>query len=114
LNTAKLFPDELDAAVIYYGHVTDDEEALRPINTPILGHFGMEDRGIPVDDVDRFERALEHLRKDYTIHYYEGAGHAFANPTGQRYNAEAAEVAWQRTLEFLNQRLTAGSDEESS
>jgi carboxymethylenebutenolidase len=114
LNTAKLFPDELDAAVIYYGQVTDDEQALRPISTPILGHFGMEDRGIPVDDVRRFEQALERLRKDYSIHYYDGAGHAFANPTGQRYNAEAAEVAWQRTLEFLNQRLTAGSDEESS
>lgn len=114
LNAARLFPDELDAAVIYYGHVTDDEEALRPIGTPILGHFGMDDRGIPVADVRRFEQALERLRKDYSIHYYDGAGHAFANPTGQRYNAEAAEVAWQRTLEFLNQRLVAGSDEESS
>ncbi len=114
LNTAKLFPDELDAAVIYYGHVTADEEELRPISTPILGHFGMEDRGIKVDDVKRFERALEHLRKDYAIHYYDGAGHAFANPTGQRYNAEAAGIAWQRTLEFLNQKLAPGPDEESS
>lgn len=114
LNTAKLFPDELDAAVIYYGQVTDDEDVLRPINTPILGHFGTEDRGIPVDGVRRFEQALERLRKDHEIYYYEGANHAFANPTGQRYNAEAAEKAWQRTLEFLGQKLAPDVDEETS
>ena len=114
LNTAKLFPDELDAAVIYYGQVTDDEDVLRPINTPILGHFGTEDRGIPVEGVRRFEQALERLRKDHEIYYYEGANHAFANPTGQRYNAEAAEKAWQRTLEFLGQKLAPDVDEETS
>lgn len=114
LNTAKLFPDELHAAVIYYGHVTDDEEVLRPISTPILGHFGLQDRAVSADDAKRFETALERLRKDYTIYYYDGAGHAFANPTGQRYNAEAAEQAWQRTLEFLNQKLATDSDEETS
>ena len=114
LNTAKLFPDELDAAVIYYGQTTDDEGELRTINAPILGHFGTADRGIPVDDVKRFEKALERLRKNYTIHYYEGARHAFANPTGQRYDAEAAEAAWQRTLEFLNQNLAVDTVDEES
>ena len=106
LNAAMLFPDELDAAVIYYGQVTDDEERLRPISTPILGLFGAQDQGIPVASVRRFETALERLRKNYTIHVYDGADHAFANPTGNAYNAEAAEDAWEKTLEFLDLHLS--------
>lgn len=105
LNTAMLFPDKLDAAVIYYGQVTDDEDKLRPISVPILGFFGAEDQGITVDSVRRFEKALENLRKVHEIHIYPGADHAFANPTGTAYNAAAAEDAWKRTLEFLRQNL---------
>lgn len=105
LNAAMLLPDDIDAAVIYYGHVTDDEERLRPIQAPILGLFGAEDRGIPVNLVRRFESALDSLGKNHTIHVYPGAGHAFANPTGQNYNRVAAEDAWQKSLEFLAQNL---------
>ena len=106
LNTAMLLPDDLDAAVIYYGHVTDDEERLRPIQAPILGLFGAEDRGIPVDLVNRFESTLDRLGKDHEIHIYPGADHAFANPTGDNYNREAAEDAWQKSLDFLAQKLS--------
>jgi carboxymethylenebutenolidase len=105
-----LFPDELDAAVIYYGQVTDDEEKLRPVNAPILGLFGGKDKGITVESVKAFEATLERLRKDHQIHVYPGAGHAFANPTGNNYNPVTADDAWVRTLEFLDQNLvnTAG------
>jgi len=106
LNTAMLFPEDLDASVIYYGQVTDDEERLRDISTPILGLFGAEDQGISVESVQNFEAALERLRKNYEIHIYPGADHAFANPTGNAYNAEAADDAWQKTLAFLNRHLT--------
>jgi len=106
LNTAMLFPEDLDASVIYYGQVTDDEERLRDISTPILGLFGAEDQGISVESVQNFEAALERLRKNYEIHIYPGADHAFANPTGNAYNAEAADDAWQKTLAFLNRNLT--------
>ena len=106
LNTAMMFPEQLDATVIYYGQVTDDEERLRPIRGPILGFFGDADRGIKVHSVNRFEDALKRLRKDYQIHIYAGAGHAFANPTGNNYNAEYAEDAWQKTLEFLREHLS--------
>ncbi len=70
LNTAMLFPDALDAAVIYYGQVTADEEQLRPINAPILGLFGAEDRGISVESVRDFEAALLRLRKVLDIQIY--------------------------------------------
>ena len=108
LNTAQLFPDELDAAVIFYGQVTADEEKLRPINAPILGLFGADDTGIKVDSVEAFGASLERLRKDHEIHIYPGVGHAFANPTGTNYNAEAATDAWVRTLEFLGRHLVPG------
>ena len=65
----------------------------------------------PVASVTAFEGALERLRKDYDIHIYPGAEHAFANPTGDAYNAEAAEDAWEKTLAFLNQNLVAQNDE---
>jgi carboxymethylenebutenolidase len=110
LNAAMLFPDELDATVIYYGQVTDDEQKLRPINSPILGLFGAQDQGITVESVQNFEAALERLRKNYDIHIYPGADHAFANPTGTAYNAAAAEDAWQRTVEFLNLHLAINED----
>lgn len=106
LNTAQLFPDELDASVIYYGQVTDDEDKLRPINSPILGLFAANDRGIKVASVDAFGEALQRLRKEHEIHVYPGVGHAFANPTGNNYNAAAADDAWERTLEFLDAHLS--------
>ena len=110
LNTAQLFPDELDAAVIYYGQVTDDDEKLRPISAPILGLFGAEDTGIKVESVESFRASLERLRKDHEVHIYPGVGHAFANPTGTNYNAEAATDAWARTLEFLGRHLVTGEE----
>jgi carboxymethylenebutenolidase len=112
LNAAQLFPDDLDAAVIYYGQVTDDEEALRPIGAPILGLFGAEDAGIKVESVERFKDTLELLRKNYTVHIYPGVGHAFANPTGRNYNAAAADDAWKRTLEFLDLHLSLGTSDD--
>lgn len=107
LNTAQLFPDELDASVIYYGRVTDDEDKLRPINAPILGLFAADDAGIKLESVEAFEAALQRLRKEHEIHIYPGVGHAFANPTGQNYNAEAATDAWAKTVEFLGRHLSA-------
>jgi carboxymethylenebutenolidase len=106
LNAAKLFPDELDASVIYYGQVTDDEEVLRPISTPVLGLFAAEDTGIKLESVESFRDAMQRLRKNYDIHIYPGVGHAFANPTGSNYDAVAAEDAWRRTLEFLDHHLS--------
>jgi carboxymethylenebutenolidase len=105
LNTALLFPDELDAAVIYYGQVTDNEEKLQPLDVPILGIFAAEDTGIPIASVRGFEQALQKLRKNYDIQIYPGVGHAFANPTGNNYNAEAADKAWEQTAAFLNLHL---------
>jgi carboxymethylenebutenolidase len=107
LNAALLFPNDLDASVIYYGQVTSDEEALRPVNTPILGLFAADDSGIKLPTVEAFRATLEALGKDHEIEIYPGVGHAFANPTGRNYNAEAASDAWSKTLAFLARHLSA-------
>jgi carboxymethylenebutenolidase len=108
LNTAMILGDDLDAAVVYYGQVTDDEDKLSAITAPLIGFFGAEDKGITVDSVQKFESAMERLRKNYEVHIYPGADHAFANPTGNAYNADAAEDAWQRSLDFLQLHLSVG------
>ena len=110
LNTAILFPDDLDAAVIFYGPVTDDAERLAPLNVPILGLFGANDRGIPVAAVRDFEQALEILGKNVEIEIYPEAAHAFANPASAKYNASVAELAWTRALEFLDRHLSVAVD----
>ncbi len=106
LQAALLFPDKIDATVIYYGHVGGmTAEQLAPLKMPILGLFGAAAQGSPVTDVQQFEKNLRDLGKTVDVHVYQGAGHAFANPSGQNYQAAAAEDAWARSLAFFNQYL---------
>ncbi len=97
--------DALDAVVVYYGRPKTTQEEIAGLQAPLLGHFGAEDQGIGVDAVEKMEEALGAADKNATIHFYEGAGHAFANPSGQRYSEEAAEKAWERTLDFFETHL---------
>jgi carboxymethylenebutenolidase len=108
LQTALAMPGQIGAAVIYYGRLVADRDELAKLQAPVLGLFGAEDQGIPVADVRAFETALGELGKDATIHVYEGAGHAFANPSGTRYQPEAARDAWEKTLAFLAKHLKGG------
>ena len=76
---------------------------------PILGLFGGQDQGIPIDDVHAFERALGDLGKDARIIVYPDADHAFANPSGRNYQPEAAQQAWRETVTFLDTTLRPAS-----
>ncbi|MEJ2084447.1 MAG: dienelactone hydrolase family protein [Acidobacteriota bacterium] len=105
LRTALILGDEIDATVIYYGRLVTDRSKLEPLSSPVLGIFGALDEGIPVTTVREFQTVLDSLGKPVSIHIYEGAGHAFANPSGTRYNQNAAEDAWGKTLNFFAQTL---------
>jgi len=97
---------QLAADVINYGHLAVDENSLKKINAPILGIFGGKDRGIPVDDVKRFQQALQQLGKKIDVVIYPDAGHAFENPNNKEgYRAQDAADAWRRTTEFLDATL---------
>jgi carboxymethylenebutenolidase len=105
LQTALMFPDELDAMVMYYGQVVTDRDQLEPLKVPILGLFAERDQAIPLREVQTFRSLLQDLGKDAEVRIYSRVGHAFANPSGGTYDAEAAEDAWRRTLDFLDLKL---------
>jgi carboxymethylenebutenolidase len=95
---------ELDAAVVYYGRQPQTTNVSK-IQAPLLLHYaGLDTRineGIPA-----FEDALKKAKKQYALYIYEGANHAFNNDTSEtRYNKQAAEQAWARTIAFLKEHL---------
>lgn len=76
------------------------------INAPILGIFGGQDRGIPPEDVKKFESALKQQGKRIEVHIYPDAGHAFENPNNKAgYRPQDAADAWTKTLTFLQSTL---------
>lgn len=101
--------EELQAVVIYYGQVSADKAVLKDLKEPVAGFFGAEDTGIPAEGVIEFENALKQQGTDAEIYIYEGAGHAFANPTNtQAFRKEQAMDAWNKTLAFLERNLKKG------
>ena len=105
LRAAVILPDQIDATVIYYGTVKATDPELAKLRMPILGLFGSKDRVVPVATVVAFEANLKRLGKNAEIHIYEGAEHAFANPSGTAYDPQAAEDAWRLTTAFLKEYL---------
>ena len=100
-------PEDVGAVVVYYGEPITDRDRLARLEAPLLGIFGGADQGIPVPRVRAMESLLDEIGADATIHVYEGAGHAFANPSGTRYEPEAAQDAWEKTTAFLDRHLRA-------
>jgi carboxymethylenebutenolidase len=109
LQTALLYPDALDAMVMYYGQVVSDSARLEPVNVPILGFFGADDASIPVREVQGFRGTLQGLGKNSEVLIVPRVDHAFANPSGGNYNEQAADEAWETTLKFLDRYLKLGT-----
>lgn len=98
----------LAAAVVFYGRALDEQQAAQ-VTVPLLGLYGSEDHGIPVDSVQQMQRQLEAAGVANQIHVYEGAGHAFFNDTRASYHPEAAQDAWHRTLSWIRQHADGGA-----
>ena len=98
--------DKLEAGVSYYGPAPDASEAAK-VQAPLLIHdAGLDDR------VNRtsfpWVEALRAAGKPVKFYLYEGVNHAFNNDTSsERYNKEAADLAWKRTLDFFRKKLGA-------
>jgi carboxymethylenebutenolidase len=103
-NQVAVHSPDLVAAVPYYGAAPAPEDVPKIKASLLLHCAGMDERinaGIPA-----FEAALKAASVNYKIYIYEGAQHAFNNdmaPT--RYNKDAAQLAWQRTIAFLKEKL---------
>ncbi|MDF2440171.1 MAG: carboxymethylenebutenolidase [Abditibacteriota bacterium] len=91
--------DLLRASVVFYGSTPPLEE-LSKVRCPVLGLYGETDERI-TSKVPETAEAMQKAGKSFEYKIYPGAGHAFFNDTGERYNAEAAKDAWNRTLAFL-------------
>ena len=95
---------DLSAAVPFYGRQAAPEDVPKIKASLLLHYAGLDERinaGIPT-----FEAALKKASIDYVMYMSEGAAHAFHNDTNaERYNKEAALLAWQRTVAFLNEKL---------
>jgi carboxymethylenebutenolidase len=102
-NVAVNTPD-LDAAVPYYGGQPKAEDVAK-IKAPLLLHYAGNDARINAGIPD-FEAALKAAKIEYQLYMYEGAGHAFNNDSNpERYNKEAADLAWGRTIAFFKKKL---------
>ncbi|WP_277681645.1 dienelactone hydrolase family protein [Saccharomonospora azurea] len=95
-----------DAVVSYYGSAVHDHLALASdIECPMLFHFGDDDPYISRAQIAAVEAAVAN-RPDIAVHRY-AAGHAFSNfDAPSFYDADAADLAWGRTLAFLDDTLT--------
>jgi len=95
---------DLTAAVPFYGRQPASGDVPK-IKVPLLLHYGGLDKRIN-EGIAAYEAALKKTSVDYKIYIYEGAAHAFFNDTNEsRYNREAAQLAWQRTLAFFKEQL---------
>jgi len=104
VNQLAVADPELSAGVAYYG-AQPKAEQVAAIKAPLLLHYGGLDERINAG-IPAFEKALKEDGKSYQIFVYEGANHAFNNDTNSaRYDKNAADLAWGRTVDFLKKEL---------
>ena len=100
-------PDLVSAAVPFYG-LPRDGSVVPHVRAAVQGHFGLEDRGIPVERVRSVFAALDERPEPAPaeLHLYP-AGHAFLNDENLigTYDPECAAQAWSRAVEFLTQHV---------
>ena len=95
------------ATVSFYYVTPHGKPDYSKIEGPVLGHFGDQDEFVPVDDAKALEVEMRGAGVDVSFEFYPGAGHAFFNDTDRlgTYDSEAAQLAWERTLEFFRGNL---------
>ncbi|MDW4500081.1 YghX family hydrolase [Sulfitobacter sp. D35] len=103
-NALAVAYSDLSASVPFYGRQADAED-VPAIEAPLLLHYAELDERINAGWPD-YQTALDANGKEYTAHIYEGANHGFHNDTTPRYDPEAAQLAWDRTLAFFAEHLS--------
>jgi carboxymethylenebutenolidase len=102
-NLLQAGEDRLAAAVPFYGPAPESPD-FSNAKAAVYAIYGEQDERVNASR-DRAESALKAAGLTYEIQTFAGAGHAFFNDTGQRYNPEAAQQAWQKMLDWFNQHL---------
>ncbi len=96
---------ELGASVPFYGRQAAAEDVPK-IQAPLLLHYAGLDQRIN-EGWPAYEAALQEHGKEYAAHIYPDVNHGFHNDTTPRYDEAAANLAWDRTIAFFNEKLTA-------
>ena len=103
-NQVAVHAPGLKAAVPYYGGQPDAVDVPK-IEAAMMLHYAGDDERIN-QGIPAFEEALKEAGVEYQIFMYKGAQHAFNNDSNpQRYDKDAAELAWKRTIQFFNEEL---------
>jgi carboxymethylenebutenolidase len=102
---------EADTCVVWYGYPPLEFIDASRIKAPLLAHWATDDDAFPIAKVDELEEMLSAAGVRFEFHRYR-AKHAFANETADsknlpflKYDPEAAELAWRRTMDFLREQL---------
>ena len=102
---------ELDGSIVWYGNPPLEYVNAKAITKPMMAHWALQDEFFPISGVDQLEEKLKEAGVNYEFHRYD-AKHAFANPKSEirglkplEFNAEAAQLAWDRTMEFLHHHI---------
>ncbi len=102
---------EADAACIWYGYPPLEYVDAAKIKVPLMGHWATDDAAFDIKGVDTLEEKLRAAGVAYEFFRYD-CKHAFANETADsknlpflKYDPKAAELAWQRTMEFFGRSL---------
>jgi carboxymethylenebutenolidase len=99
---------KIGAAVPFYGVGPGVPDTYRSVTAPIQGHYGEQDEMYPVDQAHQLEQQIRDESQGSVEFFYYPAGHAFHNDKDKlgTYDKESAELAWNRTLEFLRANVS--------
>lgn len=105
-NALAVADPQLNAASAFYG-AQPDAAAVPSIKAALMLHYAELDERINAG-IDGYKTALDAAGIRYELFMYPGVNHAFHNDTSEaRYNAEAANLAWDRTMEFFGKELAS-------
>jgi carboxymethylenebutenolidase len=96
----------VDAVHVYYGGGMPSADQIATISVPVLGSYGSEDGGIPVEQVDMLRATLEDNNIPNDITVYQGAQHSFFNDTRPAYHEQAAMDSWVKSVNWFENYLS--------
>jgi carboxymethylenebutenolidase len=100
LDLSVTAPETIRSVVLFYGSGPGDFSRSQ---AAYLGHFAEADEFEPPANVSHLEEALKRAGRPVTFYQYSGTGHWFFEPDRvHAYNPTAANLAWDRTIAFLN------------
>ncbi len=103
LDMSVTLADQIAAVVVFYGSYPGLD--YRSAKAAYLCHFAQDDPFEPAESVAQMEQELQAAGRPVTVYTYPGTTHWFFEDNRPEYDAEAARLAWERTIAFLHERL---------